>query len=158
MSYPKQLLAVEVRFVGNNYYASTKTYTYVRPPKSDLHIPQVGDYIITSTAWPRADLKASASAKQALELNTGVARIVRVFWVDAPTNYRFYVASIPASKMEANFEEAQAFSQRASRVAELKKQLDELLTSPEVQFKWYEQLANVCPEARPLVNELKKLT
>lgn len=156
MTINKQLLAVEVRFVGNSY-ASTKTYTYVRPPNSNLSIPSVGDYIITSTAWPRADLNSKLDYTQALETNTGVARIVRIFWVDTPTTYRFYVASFSADYAEKNFEAGQQFSQRANRVAELKKRLDQMLVSPEVNLRRYEQLAAAFPEARPLVDELKKL-
>lgn len=152
---PNNLIAVDAKFLGGHSF-NNKTYTYLCPPRYGVSIFE-GDFIITSANWPTSKLPAVMGLHEGLSQNVGVAQVVRVFEVPADSDYRFFVALVAHQTVAANYIASNAVGQRVSRIVELKKQLDQMLVAPEVCLKRYEQLANVLPAARPLLNELKAL-
>lgn len=150
------LLAVDVRFVGNGY-ESPKTYTYVKPPYF-IGIPNKNDYILTSTGFPTSTRPGSKNHTDALLQNIGVARIVRdPYWLPASSDKRFYIMAFSNASLEKAFDESLKYSQHIAKAAEIRRRLDELLVAPETQLLRYEQLAMHNKEAAQLLAELRRL-
>lgn len=153
----KTLIAVEVQFANTIYL---KRYIYVQPPTSGP-APRVGDYIITSTHWPRVtgDYRDSnMSAAETLNANAGIAQVLRVFEVAADgCPHRFYAGVISLQELAHNYAAARNFAKRDTRRTELVKKLDALLVSPEIKQMRYEAMAEIHPEARRLLAELKAI-
>jgi len=150
----KNLLAVDVEFMG---HSPRDPCTFVRPNCCG-DCPEVGDFVLTSTLWPRTKRASKQTGLEALAANAVLARVIKVHEVPFGSDHRFYAVVVPMHSIITCHAAAQRYGQHAARTAELMAQLETLMQAPEMQIQRYEVLARMNPEAAPLVEELKKLT